>query len=217
MSRVRRSWAPQRVTGVTLVLVLAVSVAACSGSDSSSPPAASSPTAATDAATPLQDLDTTALVVRRGPFCDAVDPAAVERALGEEPADVSAYRSGQRIKVSDNVADVVHEFGCRWTAGDDTAEAWVFAPPVTRGRAASLARDIDKPAVCADGTGPAFGEPWARCLTTKGQAATLTYGGLFGDAWLGCTLTLTSGSIGDVDERGEQWCAAVATGAASPG
>jgi hypothetical protein len=205
------------VTGVTLVLALALSVSACSGSDSSSPRASSSPTTATDAATPLQDLDTTALVVRRSPFCDAVDPAAVERALGGEPADVSAYRSGQRIKISNHGADVVHEFGCRWTAGDNTAEAWVFAPPVTRERAAGLARDIDKLSVCADGTGPAFGEPWARCLTRQGEAAKLTYGGLFGDAWLGCTLTLTSGSIGDVDERGEQWCAAVATGAASLG
>ena len=67
------------------------------------------------------------------------------RALGEEPADVSAYRSGQRIRISDDVADVVHEFGCRWTAGDGTAEAWVFAPPVTRKRAARLAAPADGP------------------------------------------------------------------------
>ena len=102
------------------------------------------PSEAVDEGTPLADVDTTSLVVARAPFCDAVDPAAVARALGEEPAEGSAYRSGQRIKLSDGTrggaTDVVHEFGCRWTAGDGVAEAWVFVPPITRERAADLVR-----------------------------------------------------------------------------
>src|SRR5689334_23164005 len=111
LARVRRPLVARRVTSVTLVTAL-ILTAGCSGGDSSSPRSSPTPTEAsdegTDEGTGLEDLDTMSLVVRRAPFCDAVDPAAVERALGEEPADVSAYRSGQRIRVSDDVADVVH-------------------------------------------------------------------------------------------------------------
>ena len=82
------------------------------------------------------------------------------RALGEEPSEGSAYRSGQRIRISDDVADVVHEFGCRWTAGDGVAEAWVFVPPVTRERATDLVRDG-----CRGVEAPAFGEPSTACRT----------------------------------------------------
>ena len=75
-----------------------------------------------------------------GSFAHRVDPAAPTSALGEEPADVWRTGTGQRIKIKRRriAADVVHEFGCRWTAGDDVAEAWAMAPPVTRTRAAAV-------------------------------------------------------------------------------
>ena len=137
MSPVRRSPAARAI--VAGVVACCFALTGCSGSTDSEPPPTAAPSEAVDSGTSLEDVDTTALVVPRAPFCDQVDPAAVTRALGEEPGDVSAYRSGQRIKISDDVADVVHEYGCRWTAGDGTAEAWVFAPPVTRRRADVLA------------------------------------------------------------------------------
>ena len=216
------------VTRCAVTLALAgVVLAGCSGSEDSS---STGPTAVpgsatdgstdgpTDGGTPLADVDTTALVVPRAPFCDLVDPAAVTRALGQEAADVSEHRSGQRIRISDDVADVVHEFGCRWTAGDDTAEAWVFAPPVTRARAAALVRDVRDAAGCADPpAAPAFGRPSAACLSREQGAATMTFQGLYGDAWLSCSLTLAGKADREVGDRATRWCAAVATGAAGSG
>jgi hypothetical protein len=215
MSPVRRP----RVTRATVAAAIAccVALAGCSGSSDSEPRPTTAPSEAKESGTTLEDVDTTALVVPRGPFCDRVDPAAATNALGEEPADVSAYRSGQRIKISDDVADVVHEFGCRWTAGDKAAEAWVFAPPITRKRAAALARGVQGLSECLDHPGPDFGRPSASCASVDDDAVAISFQGLFGDAWLTCSLTLARGGQSEVDERASRWCAAVATGAASSG
>ena len=213
MSPVRRS--PAARATVAAVVACCLALAGCSGSTDSEPPPTAAPSEAVDSGTTLEDVDTTALVVPRAPFCDRVDPAAVTRALGEEAADVSAYRSGQRIKISDDVADVVHEYGCRWTAGDGTAEAWVFAPPVTRRRAAGLARGAQGLPRCLDASGaPDFGSPSSACAASN-VATPSALQGLFGDAWLTCSLTLDE-SQREVDDRATRWCAAVATGAASP-
>jgi hypothetical protein len=214
MSSVRRP----RVASITVELVAACSLvlSGCSGADDSSPQPTAAPSEATDSGTPLEDVDTTSLVVPRAPFCDRVDPAAVTRALGEEAADVSAYRSGQRVRISDDVADVVHEFGCRWTAGDQTAEAWVFAPPVTRKRAQVLLRE-EPGRPCQDyESAPAFGDPYSWCLRrVPGDTEAMRFQGLFGDAWLTCSLTLAGVSGRDLTDRATRWCAAVATGAAT--
>jgi hypothetical protein len=202
-----------RVT-LALALVCGLLLTGCSGSGDSSTPPTGAPSEATDAGTPLEDVDTTALLVPREPFCDRVDPAAVTRALGEEPADVSAYRSGQRIRISDELADVVHEFGCRWTAGDNSAEAWVFAPPITRERAATMADAAGQPE-CGDVPGAArFGQPSSSCEYGGGGATVVRYQGLFGDAWLTCSLRWSGPQDPADDDRASRWCAAVATGAA---
>ena len=164
MSPVRRS--PVARVTVAAVVACCLALAGCSGSTESEPPPTTAPSEAVDSGTTLEDVDTTALVVPRAPFCDRVDPAAVTRALGDEAADVSAYRSGQRIKISDDVADVVHEYGCRWTAGDGTAEAWVFAPPVTRKRAAGLVASAQGSPKCLDPPdAPDFGRPSTACAS----------------------------------------------------
>jgi hypothetical protein len=212
MSPVRRS-SVARAT-VAAVIACCIALSGCSGSSDSEPRSTATPSEAKESGTTLEDVDTTTLVVPRGPFCDRVDPAAATRALGEEPADVSAYRSGQRIKISDDVADVVHEFGCRWTAGAGTAQAWVFAPPVTRRRAAALARSVPGGSECLDHLGPDFGRPSASCVSADGDAVVMSFQGLFGDAWLTCSLTLSGPRPATVEERASQWCAAVATGAA---
>ena len=208
MSPVRRPRVARATLAVVATLLVALLGAGCSGSADSGPEPTVAPSEAVDEGTPLADVDTTSLVVARAPFCDAVDPAAVARALGEEPAEGSAYRSGQRIKVSDDVADVVHEFGCRWTAGDGVAEAWVFVPPITRERAADLVRTG-----CRGVQDPAFGEPSTICRTQADGVTTYTFRGLFGDAWLTCRL-VAAGQEETLDRAG-RWCAAVATGASA--
>lgn len=211
MSLVRRPRAAPVV--VAAVAVCCLAVAGCSGTASSGPSRTTAPSEAVDSGTPLGDLDTTALVVARAPFCGRVDPAAVTRALGGDAGDVSSYRSGQRIKISDGVADVVHEFGCRWHAGDATAEAWVFAPPVTRDRAAGLVREVRGEEGCAGG--PAFGRPSVTCRSQAAGRVTFTARGLFGDAWLSCRLILDAADQEATQDRASRWCAAVAAGAAS--
>ncbi len=209
MSPVRRPRVARATLAVVATLMVALLGAGCSGSADSGPEPTAAPSEAVDEGTPLADVDTTSLVVARAPFCDAVDPAAVARALGEEPAEGSAYRSGQRIKLSDDVADVVHEFGCRWTAGDGVAEAWVFVPPITRERAADLVRTG-----CRGVQDPAFGEPSTICRTQADGVTTFTFRGLFGDAWLTCRLVVGAGQEETLDRAG-RWCAAVATGASA--
>ena len=213
MPPVRRPRVARATLAVVATLLIALLGAGCSGSADSGPEPTAAPSEAVDEGTPLADVDTTSLVVARAPFCDAVDPAAVARALGEEPAEGSAYRSGQRIKLSDGTrggaADVVHEFGCRWTAGDGVAEAWVFVPPITRERAADLVRTG-----CRGVQDPAFGEPSTICRTQADGVATYTFRGLFGDAWLTCRLVVGAGQEETLD-RADRWCAAVATAAAT--
>ncbi len=206
MSPVRRP----RVARVTVAVAMLLLATGCSGSTSSSPEPTAAPSEAVDEGTPLGEVDTAALVVAREPFCDRVDAGAVARALGEEPADVSAYRSGQRIRISDDIADVVHEFGCRWTSGDGTAEAWVFVPPITRKRAAALVRNG-----CRGVDGPPFGDPSVACRSESVGSESFTFRGLFGDAWLSCRLTLGTASQEEMEERAGRWCAAVATGAST--
>ena len=209
MPPVRRPRVARATLTVVATLLTALVGAGCSGPADSGPEPTAAPSETVDAGTPLADVDTTSLVVARAPFCDAVDPAAVARALGEEPAEGSAYRSGQRIKLSDDVADVVHEFGCRWTAGDGVAEAWVFVPPITRERAADLVRTG-----CRGVQDPAFGEPSTICRTQADGVTTYTFRGLFGDAWLTCRLVVGAGQEETLDRAG-RWCAAVATGASA--
>jgi hypothetical protein len=199
------------------LLALVVTLAGCTGDGSSSPTGAPT-TVAVDEGTPLSDVDTSTLAVARAPFCDRVDPAAVSRALGEEATAVSARRNGQRTRITDDVTDVVHEFGCTWSAGGSRAEAWVFVPPVTRERSrtlAGLARGGDGCTVLADAA--AYGDPSVATSCRAASGIEVSYRGLFGDAWLACALTVPGGEQQALTDRAGRWCAAVATAAASAG
>jgi hypothetical protein len=220
MSPVRRLAVPAALLtpALGLVLVLVLVLAGCSG-DASSTPASAPTTVASDDGTPLADVDTSALVVGRAPFCDLVDPATITSALGSEPTEVSARRSGQRAHVTDDVTDVVHEFGCTWAAGGSRAEAWVFVPPVTRPRATALARLARQRAGCTElADAPAYGDPSValscRLDSDNGTGIAVSFRGLFGDAWLACSLTTPGGEQEELTDRAGRWCAAVAEGAA---
>ena len=128
------------------------------------------------APTTLESYDTAGVDVARGPFCDRVSPTGVEHALGDVAAPTA--RAGRTATgIGSPTAPAT---GRRSTAAGGPADerghrrAWVFVPPVSRGRARS--RDVvQRGAVrrrlpSAHGLGPTSGPPRcaARCRSTTG-------------------------------------------------
>lgn len=174
------------------------------------PPAPRPPAAATG----LSSIDTTTAVVRRGAWCDAVPSAAVREAVGETSPTPSSWSNGDPLGSG---PDVAHEFGCTWTASTGTAaSAWVFAPPVTVARGQELVASARAVRGCTPLAGaPAFGSPSIALSCTSNGATTVSYRGLFGDAWLVCQVARSGAT--DPAEVADHWCASVrqAAGATS--
>jgi hypothetical protein len=187
---------------ITLALAaLALATAGCSGGSEPS----SDPPHPTSAPTRLSDVETRSITVPRADFCPRVAPDAVRDALGAEPDSQHTWANGDRVRLARGVTDVAHEFGCRWAAADGTTvQAWVFAPPVAPGRAERL-RDV---AAGADGCRPVTDAPdfGARSVAVRCADGSTTYHGLFGDAWLSCSLTSRDD---DALERAGRWCVSV--------
>ncbi|WP_408898558.1 hypothetical protein ACJ5H2_05460 [Nocardioides sp. R1-1] len=176
----------------------------------------------------LADFDTTKAVVQRAPFCDLVPAAAVEEALGSE-ATVAAYANGERSDALPG-GDVSHEYGCRYSPGTDAeadapsagtagseARGWVFAPPVTVDAARQIAAGSAQAPCTALPDAPAYGEPSAGVVCPGEGVHTVSFRGLFGDAWLACSLTLpASVAQEELVERAGRWCVAVAQAASVP-
>lgn len=199
MSVVRRACAL-----ALLVTALVTALTACtSGGDD--PKADPTPTI-----TSLSDLASEDPTIVRGEFCPRVAPGAIEEALGAEPSDSTSWRNGDRARVADGVRDVVHEYGCAWTTSDGAARAWVFAPPVTTVRARELGRVATRAKGCrALSDAEPFGTSSVATTCGKADDAVTTYHGLFGDAWLSCSLG------GEDAERTGRWCVSVAQAAAA--
>lgn len=188
--------------------VLALATAGCSGG--SEPSAA--PTSA--APTPLASFATGTLTIARSDFCAKVAPAAVADALGGDPGKTHTWANGDRAALADGVTDVAHEYGCRWTAADGTtAQGWVFAPPVTPGQAGRLRHA----AATAQGCRPVPDAPefGARSVAVRCDDGTTAFHGLFGDAWLSCSVTVAAGAADDAVERAGRWCVSVAQAASA--
>ena len=184
--------------------VLALAATGCSGgSEPSAAPSSVAPT-------PLAEFPTDTLTVARADFCARVAPAAVADALGSNPDAAHTWANGDRTTLADGVTDVAHEYGCRWVAADGTtAQGWVFAPPVTPGQAGRLRHAAATAQGCAPVPGaPEFG---ARSVAVRCDDGTTAFHGLFGDAWLSCSVT---GVAGDAVERAGRWCVSVAQAAA---
>lgn len=186
--------------------VLALATAGCSaGSGPTAEPASVAPT-------PLASFDTGALTVARSDFCARVAPGAVEDALGAEAGSADSWANGDRARLADGVADVAHEYGCRWSSADGTtAQGWVFAPPVTPGQAERLRHA----AATADGCqvvkdAPEFG---SRSVAVRCDDGTTAFHGLFGDTWLSCSVTVGGDIPGDAVDRAGRWCVSVAQAA----
>ena len=136
------------------------------------------------------------------------------------PADSESWVNGDRERLPDGTRDRVQEYGCRWTAADGSqASAWVFAPPVTPTEAGALSRDVVRDgygAACRPAPGAAdFGAPGAAATCTLDTGNSLVErAGLFGDAWLTCSLS-APGDPADLPARASEWCVQVVEAARS--
>lgn len=164
--------------------------------------------------TDLADFDSASAVVQRAPFCDLVAPEAVADALGGD-AELTSWDNGEEVAAVPE-GDVAHEYGCSFTGAGTGAEAraWVFAPPVTRTRAQELVKAPTGKGCRATAGAAAFGTPSSATTCTSKDQRTVAWRGLFGDAWLTCTLTQgIAAPEADLVERAGRWCVAVAQAA----
>jgi hypothetical protein len=171
-------------------------LAGCSGGadDPASPPAATS--------TPLAAYDTEDLVLSPTGPCASVTPAQVTDALGSEVEASRTWAPGQRLPGTREVAD---EYGCRHTAGDVTASAWVFAAPTPRPVARRLVREVTRGDCRADRDAGSFGDPGVAYACDLDSGATLTgVRGLVDRTWVACEIRGT-----DDAERVGRWCVSV--------
>lgn len=165
--------------------------------------------------TDLADFDSSAAVVQRGAFCDLIPDEAVDEALDGAEADLTAYDNGAETDALPG-GDVAHEYGCRFAADGSEARAWVFAPPVTEKRAQALVKASSTRGCRAEPDAPAYGEPSVALVCASGDRREVSYRGLFGDAWLTCSLAAPSGAQeGDQVERAGRWCVAAAQAASA--
>lgn len=166
--------------------------------------------------TDLADFDTTSTVVRRAPFCAVVPEEGVTEALGGR-GELAEYGNGEQATALP-AGDVAHEYGCVWTGANGAeARAWVFAPPVTGARALEIAKAAPAKGCTATAGAPAFGKPSVALVCASGTTRTASYRGLFGDAWLSCSLTQPIATApAELVERTGRWCVAVARAAATP-
>ncbi len=168
--------------------------------------------------TPLADFDTTVVTLQRAPFCDRLADEAVAEALGDDAGTTTSYRNGQSAELAPGLEDVAHEYGCRISgAGGAELRAWMFAPPVTRTRAADLVEDAADRNGCTRATpAPAYGAPSVAVVCPAGDRSLASFRGLFGDAWLACSLAAPSRlTEPELLDRAGRWCVAVAQAASS--
>jgi hypothetical protein len=202
---------PFRAALALVVALVATGAAVAAGVTLRSPSSSEPDTPPRPLATRLASVETGTVAVRRAAFCDAVPAADVRAAVGDDAPTAAAWSNGD---VLPGTRDVAHEFGCSWTArSGPVATAWVFAPPVTVRRGQELVAAAQAQPGCTPVAGAAaFGSPSVALTCTAGGRTTVSYRGLFGDAWLVCQLTGSPGT--DAADVADRWCASVLTAAA---
>lgn len=178
--------------------------AACTGSgDGPSEPSVA------PGATALGDLDMLSVSIARADFCSSIPDASAEAALDGSVARTAHYGNGDSVEIAAGITDVSHEFGCRFVGeGGTEARAWVFAPQVTPAKARELAAELRRTKGCAAlPRAAAFGTPSVAVSCTGKSGVTASYRGLFGDAWLACTVTRASDA--GLAEATDRWCSSV--------
>ena len=204
--------------GLLAVLVTAVPVAAgvlVLDEDTTTP---APPEPPTYTSTALTDYDTSVVAVSRAPFCDRLPEEAVTAALDGEADAITTYVNGDSAEIAPGLDDVAHEYGCRIEgSGREEVRAWLFAPPVTRSRAGELVDEaVDRRACTRPTRAPAYGSPSVALVCPAGGRWWASFRGLFGDAWLACSLAGPAAvSESELLDRAGRWCVAVAEAAAA--
>lgn len=220
MPRRTRSDVVARHTATGMVALFAGTLLTACGGGDAAPPAPAKPT-------PLASYDGTTVQVRRISFCSRIPDKAILDAVGKK-VTTAHYGNGERLPGTE---DVSHEYGCVFTGaatgGAVEARSWVFVPPVTPARAAELAAAARTMPGCTEVPAGKFGASPVGTICRGGGQTTVTYRGLFGDAWLACSLAAPTtpdqpaGASATAEqalvERAGDWCVQVAaTGAAAP-
>lgn len=166
--------------------------------------------------TPLASYDGTVVQVERVSFCSRIPEDAVRDAVGAE-VTTAHYGNGEPLPGTD---DLAHEYGCVFTGEDRTvARTWVFVPPVTPRRARQLAATAAKMPRCASTPAATFGKPAVGTVCRGSGSTTVTYRGLFGDAWLSCSVTAPRTGEAAADKtlvaKAGVWCVRVAEAASA--
>ncbi|MBD8868775.1 hypothetical protein [Nocardioides donggukensis] len=212
-ARVRRSAAAAALTALALV------GSACSSgtAEPDAAPSTTPETAATGAGpTPISALDPGGLTVARADFCASVSPDAVAAAVGEVRR-TDHYVNGEPARLTPDLRDVAHEFGCVFRGrGGTVARAWVFAPRITRARARALVGQARSGKGCEARPADTFGSP-ATGLVCRAEGATSAgFRGLFVDSWFSCSLSREGPTdVERLAERAESWCVAAVRAAAA--
>ncbi len=196
---------------LAFLLTVSLSAAACSGEPP--PPAKEKPYRGTA----LADFDSRHLGVAREPFCDWVSEDAVQLALDGPARHASSYTTGDKIRLADGVKDVADEHACTFVGQHGTtARAWLFSPPVTPRTARRLVAEADRGKGCGALPGAAaYGRPTTGLLCRGAEESTVSFRGLFGDAWLSCSVAQRGRpDTEELADRAGRWCVAVAQAAA---
>lgn len=173
--RTRPVVGPRRAAAALAMTLTGAVLAGCSGG--ATPPTPPKPT-------PLASYDGTVAQVERLSFCSRIHDEAILDAVGST-VTTAHYGNGERLPGS---TDLAHEYGCVFTGREGVARSWVFVPPVTPARAAQLVATARRMPGCTALPAAKFGSPAVGTLCHAGGRTTVTYGGLFGDAWLSCSL-----------------------------
>lgn len=212
---------PQPAALPPALAALALILGACSGATTPEPAArTAAPSEPAAGAVALADLDVETMVVRRTDLCADLPTSAVEAALAGEVRRSGTWADGEQAHLSPDVRDIAHEDGCRFDGPARTrAAAWVFVPPVSPGRAEELVEAAQGTAggrrCRAVPDAASYGDPSVAQTCRSGPLRETRYAGLFGDAWLTCSLSAPrSVDRADLEERADAWCATVLLGAA---
>ena len=202
----RAGWRGARRPGAAALVLL---LAGCTPTTEDPPERPAPRQVPTAEPTSLASYETDGVAVTRGPFCDRVSPTGIEHALGAVAESHEEYGNGDRLRLPDGSRTISHEYGCTWTDADGTtARAWVFVPPVTAGWARELVAEAAQPGRCRRTGSGEFGTPSVAVSCRTEAGAETSWRGLYGDAWLVCSLAGPEPAAA-LDRRVDEWCVAV--------
>jgi len=184
-------------------VAMAVIVAGCSEQERTVRPEPS--------ATPLVNLNTSAMQIPRIAFCALLPHGAVRSALRGKPDSSTSYRNGDEVDLAGVGTEAVHEIGCSWSTDlGASARAWVFARPVDAPFARRAIASSREAQGCRVDDGATYGEPSVTqtCRPPDGSTR-VRHAGLFGQTWLTCEVTAAD-PVASVRERAAAWCVEVA-------